>query len=803
MDAFTHRLNVGRRFGSRIAAGDAVFQTGARGVVALPFTVTNGEARPLSGANLFILLQVMKDRGWSDPRFFTEDQVMKAGWVIAPGAAGVHLQYLKATGMDGLPLEAPEAKVFSVFNANEIVGVPELSGELSASADDVIEAAARAGHVGLQNEGTSAVLRWLSSLQVDSGRGRVGAAGVGLRSGMAACLLSVQTGLSHEVGSLQKFSMEWVREIEEAPLSFFKAVRDAEKLAAAVMVQVRAVALERAAVMAVAAAGDQTVGGADGAAVGAVKSVGAGSTMGSDMGARKSGSARLAKMFEERAAALAVPFSDKDRAAALGAMWYGPLKMWFVPKGLEVDAFKEWNPRSHVLGVVATRETLIDSFRDAMADLGLDIPAEIEADGKWHNVRVPANKGKNLSGSYILSLTGGRDGEAIGTILNKFSGESFTWKHDGPLMTPEEKARLKAEVLEREAKAEREAAQAREMAACHANEIWALGREISTGGYVGRKGIDGEGLREVAGEVLLRYPEFHGESGKSAIRPHEIYTLVPLSTEAGKLRAVQAISRDGTVKSFMRGAQKKGLMCVLGAPSFDALCETEAELVGFGEGVATCASLRAGSGVPVVVCFDADNLETVVGAVASRLPAGMGALIGADNDQFYVERVAGMLADTLGLNPRGIEGGVVKVASGIGEVRTAALGEAIADGEWHDSPKGRYRISLNYETGSDVVRSVTVEIVPTGGRKSRSTFENRGLEAGRCALSAVDNAGVKGMLAVPVFASLAGRPTDWNDLHHREGVGMVREKLGALGVDMRVERGYAAERMPERVGMYR
>ncbi len=59
MNSQSHRIAIARRFGVRIAAGDAVFQSGAASVAALPFTETDGHPRQFSGANLFVLMQAM------------------------------------------------------------------------------------------------------------------------------------------------------------------------------------------------------------------------------------------------------------------------------------------------------------------------------------------------------------------------------------------------------------------------------------------------------------------------------------------------------------------------------------------------------------------------------------------------------------------------------------------------------------------------------------------------------------------------------------------------------------------------
>ena len=231
----------------------------------------------------------------------------------------------------------------------------------------------------------------------------------------------------------------------------------------------------------------------------------------------------------------------------------------------------------------------------------------------------------------------------------------------------------------------------------------------------------------------------------------------------------------------MRGAQKKGTMLVLGAQSFEALArQRDLSVVPFVEGVSTGASFRAASGLPVVVCFDAGNLETVVAEMSHALPPSVVRVLAVDDDQFHVERAMGFLAEKLGINPHATGGQCVKVFSGSSGERTLGLGDAVADGQWHQSAKGTYRAVLNREDDGCAVRSIVIDVVPSdGGRKMSATFVNRGVEAGRKAMDsirAVDQA-ARSVMVMPEFSSLASRPTDWNDLAKIQGMDAVRAVL--------------------------
>ena len=199
MNAYAHRVAIGRRFGSRIAAGDAVFLSAPGGISGLPCTVTDGKRRVLVGVNRFMLMQMMKDKAWADPRFFTADQIKQAGWSIAPEAKPVGLQFLVSTGDDGLPLEAPLSKRFHVFNASEIAGVPLADAVAPVPVKDVETAASQAGFAAGPGGVQDAVVGWLSALPSLTGMADR-EAGVQLRIQLAAALLAVQAGLPGGAG---------------------------------------------------------------------------------------------------------------------------------------------------------------------------------------------------------------------------------------------------------------------------------------------------------------------------------------------------------------------------------------------------------------------------------------------------------------------------------------------------------------------------------------------------------------------------------------------------------------------------
>jgi len=772
MDGLSHRVAIGQRFGERIAAGDAVFQTSlAAHISGRPFTIVDDGRKDFSGVNRFMLMQVMKDQSWTDPRFFTLLQIQHAGWQLRENAKPVALQFLISTDKNGVSLEQPEVKKFYVFNATQIDGTQKVAAEKKLPSSHLLGALSNAGfEPGVKNF-IPALQGWLESLQQNSSPA-VDLASTPLRLALATSLIEAEISFPNTKIE-RSLDSDWAFQIKKNPLILFQCVKEAELLAAEVLSQVKLVAKETLVEHEV-----------------QQKRQAKGST---GMQKNESYSARVESLFAERVAVLAVPFSEKDKAKERGAIWYAKHQIWFVPKGQDIKKFEDWNPNQHFLGPVATEHVFLDSFSQAMSSIGLVVPSQIKADGKWHNVPVNTKKNlRNTSGAYLLSL----GEEPKGMINNKDTGEQIQWTYDGDLLTPEMRARMRAEAMARAEIAEREVIKIQSDAAKHANEIFDAADNPVGHGYLQKKGIPPDGLRQVKGSILLNYPEFIGEEGRSIIRPTESYLLVPMRTASGVLRAVQAISEDGSVKSFMRGAQKKGLMMVLGAESFDSLCcdqTASCAALAYAEGLATGGSFCVATGIPTVVCFDAGNLEAVAAETASKVPVNKLPIFAVDNDQFYVESALGFLSSRLGINPHSGAGSVLDVMSGAKSSRLVSLGDAIADGEWHQAPKGKYKMVLNREADSTEVRSVHIEIVPENGeRKMSTTFSNRGIEAGRKAISSFFEKNERSLasMVIPEFKSLSERPTDWNDLHQIEGVAAIRTILHPLEQQLKQMRAH-------------
>jgi Family of unknown function (DUF5906)/Toprim domain len=104
---------------------------------------------------------------------------------------------------------------------------------------------------------------------------------------------------------------------------------------------------------------------------------------------------------------------------------------------------------------------------------------------------------------------------------------------------------------------------------------------------------------------------------------------IPAANSEGMVTTVQFITPEGD-KLFLRGGKKKGSYFTIG--DLDG-----AERIYLAEGYATAATVHEATGEPVVVAFDAGNLQPVAIGLRSILPdtdADTEIVIAADNDQW-------------------------------------------------------------------------------------------------------------------------------------------------------------------------
>ena len=101
-----------------------------------------------------------------------------------------------------------------------------------------------------------------------------------------------------------------------------------------------------------------------------------------------------------------------------------------------------------------------------------------------------------------------------------------------------------------------------------------------------------------------------------------------------------------------------------------------------------------------------------------------------------------------------------------------------ADNEWHETAEGKYRLSFEKRAGIGVDRVRVDTLRKDSDKHVQLVLENKGRASGEEAARILG-----GRVVVPAFASLQGRPTDFNDLGLREGRSAVRKCVEAgLGI---------------------
>lgn len=297
---------------------------------------------------------------------------------------------------------------------------------------------------------------------------------------------------------------------------------------------------------------------------------------------------------------IAVPYDERKDAKALGAKWDAENKSWYVEKGADLNKFKEWLVDENTV-VPAKQESIspeIEFAQHCRAN-GLDVDTPI-MDGQIHRVPLIGKPG-GKDGAYCGYL----DGVPSGWSQNYVTGEKSKFVSSGVQLTEEEKAKQRAEharkLQEREAKRQRDY----DIAANNAKRVLNNSVEADKNhAYLQEKGI------------------------KPYIAMENIYNqlVVPVQNIHGDIRGVQFIEENGS-KKFLSGSEKKGNFALLSEEAKDVskalVCE----------GFATGASLHEATKLPVVVAFDAGNLEEVSKALAEKYK-GIEITVCADNDQY-------------------------------------------------------------------------------------------------------------------------------------------------------------------------
>ena len=231
-----------------------------------------------------------------------------------------------------------------------------------------------------------------------------------------------------------------------------------------------------------------------------------------------------------------------------------------------------------------------DEFAAAIRRAGLVLPGEPIMDGKLHRVAVVDGKPTARDGAYV----GFTDGKPSGFIQNFRAGTKETWSTEGKELSPQERAHMSAQMELAKLQRAADLAVQHESTAAKVVAKWDRLTDVPLSGenaYLVRKGVEAHGVK------------FNGEQ-----------LVVPARDAEGKLWTLQSIAAEpGGAKMFEKGGRKTGHFHLIGEPK-------PGETILVAEGYATGASLYEASRKPVVVAFDAGNLDPVVASIKQRYP---------------------------------------------------------------------------------------------------------------------------------------------------------------------------------------
>ena len=613
----------------------------------MPYNPTTGNE--YRGMNAVWLMSQSQTRGFNDARWMTYRQSQEQDAQVRKGEKGTPIQFWKWQGLEpvkdangkpvldqeGQPVrqmvryERPRVMGAVVFNAEQIEGLPPAPArpvrpewERHAQAETIL---ANSGVPIRHIPGDRAFYRLaedtitmpersqfptgdryyataLHELGHATGHpsrlardlahpfGSEGYAREELRAEIGSLMLGEQLGIGHDPSQHVAYVASWIKALEEDPREVFRAAADAEKI----------VKLVRSYELGQELAADNTQD--------------AGSQQEKAMPTPSGSVARLPTMISNTSPAaqapspertyLAVPYAEKDDAKQLGAKWDRAKKAWFVPAGMDLEAFKPWMPAKGSVHI-AVDANPIEQFAGALRESGLQLDGAPQMDGQLYRVRTDGDQGAERSGAYRGHL----DGRPAGFIQNHRTGVKQNWKASGQAaaLDARDRAQMAAEAAQKRHDRAHEREQQAERVAQQVDAIWTAATPVEAHPYLADKGVQSHGLRQ-------------DDAGR---------LLVPVQDAAGRLWSVQRIGPDG-FKQFQEGGRVEGGHFAIGD-----IREQGPVLIA--EGYATAATLHEMTGMPAIVAFNAGNLLPVAQTYRAIDPDRVIYIAGDDDRQRSTE----------------------------------------------------------------------------------------------------------------------------------------------------------------------
>lgn len=236
----------------------------------------------------------------------------------------------------------------------------------------------------------------------------------------------------------------------------------------------------------------------------------------------------------------------------------------------------------------------------------------------------------------VGKMSTGKAPVTIGTLI--YEAKRNGWRQKAShthQRTPEQAAQAAAERQARLDKAAAEEAAAQAVAAEKASKVWSAAAPCEEHPYLARKGVKAHGLRLAA----VWQKEWVDGDGVVHTYEYKQALLVPIWSGPGRLVSLQAIFSTKCIgrkpkegqqdarrdKDYFTDGRKAGCYHAIGRVT------PETHTIMVCEGYATGATLHESTGHPVMVAFDASNLQAVAAMLRDKLP-GAKILLCADND---------------------------------------------------------------------------------------------------------------------------------------------------------------------------
>lgn len=235
---------------------------------------------------------------------------------------------------------------------------------------------------------------------------------------------------------------------------------------------------------------------------------------------------------------------------------------------------------------------------DAMRAAGISPPTSIIMDGRLRRFSASGKQGDD-AGWYVAF----GDGVPAGQFGNWRTGDTQSWRAEtGRTLTAAEEMAHMRRMAEARAARDDERAKLQASVDNAVETIWnQAGAASGEHPYLARKGVQPHGLR-ITGDGRL---------------------MAPLRDVSGHLHSIQYIDVDGA-KLYHPGGRAGGMFWMLGA--------AESGPIYLAEGFATAATIQEATGARVAVCFSAQNIPSVTGALRAHYGSAQELIIVADND---------------------------------------------------------------------------------------------------------------------------------------------------------------------------